>query len=112
MLQWNVYIENVNRSAIEVYNIFDHGRFVQSCAAMVSKVGENRAEFDKKLRSEVMYYFWSKCEWEIILDAWPSFPKFKPLKVSVYDQVNLNWDIFADYVWNHRIDLTLCADGS
>lgn len=112
MVTWNVYVEDVNRSEIKVYNIFEHSRFLKDCAAIVSEVGENREEFNKRLRSELMYYFWAKCEWEIILDGWPTSKKFKPLKVSVYDQVYLNWDVFADFVWAHRIDLMMCADGS
>lgn len=47
-----------------------------------------------------MYYFWSKCEWEIILSDFPPSKKFQEKKVDVYEQVMLNWDIFINYVWN------------
>ena len=49
-----------------------------------------------------MYYFWSKCEWEIILSDWPPSDTFCKEKIDVFDQVMLNWDIFVDYIWNNR----------
>ena len=98
-----------------------------------------------------MYYFWSKCEWEIVLDHWPNgeyyelrkvlslqklydamnavgegypdskllatmdrrleirvFPennRFQCEKIDVYEQVISNWEIFIDYLWNHRSEL-------
>ena len=52
-----------------------------------------------------MYYYWSKCEWEIILSAWPSRKDFNEEKIDVFDQINLNWDRFADYVWENRKDI-------
>ena len=24
------------------------------------------------------------------------------IKIDVYDQIKLNWDLFVDYVWNER----------
>ena len=76
-----------------------------------------------------MYYFWSKCEWEVVITDWPTHITVEEIeelneelsryearwhrkpyslnvglpvqkKVSVYDQVMMNWDIFVEYVWN------------
>lgn len=44
------------------------------------------------------YYFWSKCEWEIIICPWVG--KADDIKIDVYDQLMLNWDKFVDYVWS------------
>lgn len=52
-----------------------------------------------------MYYFWSKCEWEIIISGWPPRDDFNDAKIDVYDQVKLNWDKFVDYTWDHRKEL-------
>lgn len=48
-----------------------------------------------------MYYFWSKCEWEIILSDFPPSDRFKKKKVDVYEQVMLNWDKFINYLWKY-----------
>ena len=101
MLTWNVYIGDFNGRKIEVYNIFDHGSFYNDCLKNKRKNGKDRDVFFEEMRKDLMYYFWSKCEWEIILQHWPSRPDFRDLKIDVYDQVRLNWDAFTDYVWTH-----------
>ena len=35
-----------------------------------AKKCQTKDEFAKNLRSELMYYFWSKCEWEVLLKAY------------------------------------------
>lgn len=47
-------------------------------------------------------YYWSKCEWEIILSHWPPRKNAQELKIDVYDQVMLNWPIFCDYIWANK----------
>ena len=94
-------------------------------------VGEYNDIIDDELRRICRYYFEAKAEWEIVLtdsfacvkyEAWQNFDErvrksiqenkqvpvrvFVPLEVSkeigVYDQLELNWDAFANYVWNNR----------
>ena len=101
-LVWNVYIENINKSQIEVYNIFDHSGFNKDLLKIYDEYKDNKDEFLIKLQRSLQYYFWSKCEWEIILSDWPPSRKFNDKKVSVYDQLVLNWNIFTEYVWNNR----------
>ena len=47
-----------------------------------------------------MYYFWSKYEWEIIIQPWGSKPELAEKKVDVAWQVLNNWERFEDYVWS------------
>ena len=79
------------------------------------------------LRSELMYHFWSRCEYELILSSWPSFITKeelsrlnneyesdiskgynpfrcnvnidKSLKVDIFNQIEINWDPFISYIW-------------
>lgn len=102
MLQWNVYIGGFNSRKIEIINIFDHVGFLDDCRKNAKKNNKDREAFVERLRGDLMYHFWSKCEWEIIIDHWPHNDHFEDKKVDVYNQVNLNWDIFSDYVWNNR----------
>lgn len=106
MLTWNVYIENFNLRKIEPYNVFRHSGFCNSVRMAAKKCSEDREAFINELRHELMYYFWSKCEWELILTSWPPAERFNDEKVSVYDQVWLNWDRFCDYVWENRKELS------
>lgn len=113
MLEWNVYIGNFNSRNIETFNIFRHTAFVEGCQKIVKKYRKtakndgvfDRDAFSEEIRHEMMYYFWTKCEWEVIIDHWPPHETFKCEKVDVYDQVRLNWDIFIDYVWNNREEI-------
>lgn len=71
MLCWNVYCGNFNAREIKVYNVFDHFGFYNACVKAKKKFRDDKEGFAEEVRSNLMYYFWSKCEWEILLDRWP-----------------------------------------
>lgn len=105
MLEWNVYIGGFNSGVIEVYNVFTHGGFLEDCRKAAREYAKDREGFERVVRRSLMYHFWSKCEWEIIIDHWPHSDRKRDLKTDVYDQVVLNWDRFAQYVWDHAVEL-------
>lgn len=112
MLEWNVYVDNFNARKIEVHNVFNNASLMEDLAKDMKKVHvrEDRPDekkwFLERLRRNLMYYYWSKCEWEIIITSWPPVKEgFKDEKVDVYDQILLNWPVFAEYVWNNRKEL-------
>lgn len=104
MLSWNVFVSNSNSGKIESFNIFYHNFFVEDCRKNYKKNKNDKNEFEKTLKRDLMYYFWSKCEWEIIVSHWPQTenPKFKNEKIDVYDQVMLNWNQFVNYLWKNK----------
>lgn len=104
MLEWYVFISNFNTRKIETYNIFDHYRFFEDCKKNAKKNIHDYDNFCKTLKRDLMYYFWSKCEWEIILNDWPTSGKCEE-KIDVYDQIKINWKTFCDYVWSHGAEL-------
>ena len=57
-------------------------------------------EFADGLKKYLMYYFWSKCEYEIILSPWTG--RADDIKIDVYDQIMMNFDRLVDYCWNER----------
>lgn len=71
MLCWNVYYGNCNSKEIEVFNIFEHYSFYKDCVKAKKKFKDDKNRFAEEVRGSLMYYFWSKCEWEIILCHWP-----------------------------------------
>ncbi len=101
MLEWNVYIEDINRKEIEIFNIFKHSRFLDDLIKYKKKYKE-KEEFLEKVKSSLMYYYWAKCEWEITLHDWPPHDSFKYEKIDVYQQVMLNWNQFGDYLWENK----------
>ena len=105
MVEWNAYYYDYNADKIEPFNVFDHGRFYDDCQKNARKNSKDFDAFCDQLRKDVMYYFWSKCEWELVLSPWTTQSEKAAIKIDVYDQVDLNWDIFCEYVWSHAAEL-------
>lgn len=112
---WNVIRYDVNRRCIDNYNIFDHGSFCKACSDICKKrcsttrfeYGDD--EFNDDIKSQLMYYYWAKCEWEVVVTSFPNGCDGK--KIDVYWQVMQNWDIFLDFVRSHTEDLAYMYDG-
>lgn len=98
-LTWNVFYHDFNKGKIIKFNIFDHGGFKKEVQDHLQKC-KTLQEFEKELSTSLMYYFWAKCEYEIIIGPW--IGSAKEVKIDIYTQVRLNWEIFRDYVWNSR----------
>ncbi len=128
-MNWNVYINKPNSKQIEIFNVFDHPSFRENVTAILKK-NLTFQEFEKKIRSELYYYFGGKVEWEVVITSFPPHLDKKEqdrlidecrdfflknerypvrqyvvldtgLKIDVYQQVMLNWQVFLDYVWKH-----------
>ena len=100
-MEWYVFYHNFNGRRIEKYNIFEHGGFRKDVVNYLKKY-EERVEFAVALKRSLMFYFWSKSEWELLVSPWSGGVKVKAIKIDVYDQVMLNWDVFVDYVWSKK----------
>ena len=144
MISWKVFNENINKKEIIEYNVFNHFGFLRGLSEVfkdISKLKKDPSktqkeidqEFDERVRRECMYYFWSKCEWEIILTGWPPHISKEELdrlnaeskeslekwgyslyttpnleierKIDVYDQLKLNWEVFLQYVKDHEKEI-------
>lgn len=104
MLEWYVYLEDINKRIIITYNVFNHYSFYEDLKKIMKKY-KTIEDFSKELKRICMYYFWSKCEYEIILTCWPKWDKFKEEKIDVYSQLNLNWDKFVNYIWENKKEI-------
>lgn len=126
-LAYYVYTENINKHKIEKYNVLNDG--------IIEEILKRTEGFDKKAFAEevehiIMYHYWSRAEWEVILTDWPTHIAPDELvrlnneadkhekeyghepysmcvnlkteeKIDVYDQVMMNWNIFIDYIWEN-----------
>lgn len=98
-MTWNVFRYDINKRQIVVYNIFNHGGFIKDISEFADD--SNKEEFTEKLKKCVMYYFWARCEYEVVISGWPPAHSDVNKKVDIYEQLMLNWYTFVDYVWEH-----------
>ena len=99
-LVWNVYVHNINQDTIEVYNIFQHHGFCKCLykakVKYLKKTDFRFEDFMEEVKKELMYYFWSKCEWEVVIKAWVGGKAER--QTDVYCQVMINWELFKEYL--------------
>lgn len=129
-MEWNVFYQDFNSRGIQTYNVFRHGGFKNDVDKYLKEYDEKEV-FAEKVKRSLMYYFWSKAEWEVIVTSWPPYIDMKELdrinnerkktveeynrepyrlhvnldmdkKIDVYDQVMNNWQIFIDYIWSYK----------
>ena len=107
MLEWYVYVYDFNGNDFIAYNIFHHAGFMTKLKEIAEQYGGSRIRFADHVTNALRYYFWGKTEWEIILSSWPPSDKCKPRKISVFDQIMLNWERFNKYLFDNK-HLLLC----
>lgn len=105
MLQWNVFRHDSSGNQIETFNIFDHGGFLRDVRETAKTIFEYD-EFVKTVRSNLMYHFWTKCEYEVSIRPIVSDHKNTHKKVDVFTQVWNNKDAFVWYCLANRNELS------
>lgn len=97
---WNVYRYVINARKIQVFNVLDHSGIVKDLEKLRKKK-LSKEEFAEELRQSLFYYFGSKSEYEVVVGPWVGSRDFEKeaIKVDIYAQVRLNWEVFVDYVW-------------
>ena len=127
---WNVYCENFNNNSIIKYNIFNHKSFAKDVNELL-KENTTKDEFAEQLKRSLMYWFWGKSEYEVVITSWITYIDREELnrinseyeeyndkwghypykinispdvskKIDIYSQVMLNWEQFVDYVWSNK----------
>lgn len=111
-----VYYHDVNANRIKPWNVFNHNGFKKEVIKILrgyynDRNGEEsyentgylmtRSEFAELIRKELLYYFWSKCEYEVIIKEWAGNPC--EVKVDVYGQVYMNFSAFIDYLLSTNV---------
>ena len=98
-MNWNVWRHNINSGLIEIWNIFEHYNFSKDTIRDLRDFNDKK-EFSRQLQSNLMYYFWCKSEYEIILGPWNGVADER--KIDIYQQIMLNKEQFLDYVWSFK----------
>ena len=128
-LIWNVFVEDFNHNRIYVHNVFDHFGFICDLISINNVCKEDKKLFEEKVEKSLLYYYWGKSEWEVVVTDWPPHVNSEEIdrlvevrkeykekwggfyrtdvhliageKIDVYSQVRMNWNMFIDYLWNH-----------
>ena len=129
-LEWNVFVSDSNADKIEVHNVFNHYSFMKDLIKINKKCKDDFNVFADEVKRSLMYYYWSKCEWEVVITSFPPYINEKEFlrlnterneriekygkfiktdvdletgkKIDVYNQVMMNWNNFITYLWNNR----------
>lgn len=104
-MEWKVFRYSFSEKEVRLFNLFDHAGFWNDFCKLVKKC-KDKESFAKELRCCLMSHFWCRCEHEVLIYPWPCHPeRDNPLKVDVFSQIDCNWEVFVDYVWEHRKEI-------
>lgn len=98
---WNVFLFGHQTGAIEVCNIFNYSDFKAAIEKLLATdLTKDREAFTKKVDEILLYYFWSKSNYEIVLTNCYSHSPSR--KVDVYEQITMNLTQFVDYILSFK----------
>lgn len=89
--KFNVIRFNFTLQKFESYNIIPF--FVNICRYKNLRTFE---EYKDIIKSEARYYFWARCEHELILQGWPCTNITK--KWDIYGQIMINIDVITNLI--------------
>ena len=102
MLEYYVFRRDFNRNRLEQLNIFSYVTPEKIKQGIDERQITNRKDFKNFLKTEFMYYFWAKCEHEVIVNSFPYLEDEKVgdngIKIDVWYQIEPNLDLIVDYV--------------
>ena len=97
---WNVWRHNINSGLMEMWNIFEHYNFNKDVESALIEY-DSKEGFTRYVQTSLMYYFWAKSEYEIVLSPWCG-KNAKEKLVDIYEQVMANWPHFIEYLWSFK----------
>lgn len=98
-MEWYVFYYDQNKERVVKWNIFDHRAFTEDLKILYSKQYDLNS-FSADLQHYAICYFWSKYEYEMFIEPWHNDKAVH--KIDVFDQLMMNWDIFARYCYNYQ----------
>ena len=90
MREFNVIVYDFNHKTFIPYDVMP---YLIECYNKASNKPKTFEEFKKFIERESKYQWWSRCEYEIILESWPNTNVNK--KWDVHRQVMMNIDIIT-----------------
>ena len=103
-MKYDVYYYNINKNKIETFNIFEHRSFLEYVKKAIKKY-KNKEDLVEQIKRELRYYFWSKSEWELIIEItednhiflipWCGCREPEEVKIDVTNYADFDWMDFA-----------------
>lgn len=101
-LSWNCYLYDFNTNKAVIFDVFSHKYFAEDINEVLNlKITHNLSYEDirERVKRIVHYYFRGRCEYETIISSWPPSKKEGDgQKISVCDQIMINFDRFMQYI--------------
>lgn len=113
-LRWVVYCCDCNADKIKEYNVLSGKIFLEEIKEIMKKCRDkDREEFSEALKRKMMYHFWSRCEWELIIEItednriflipWAGCREPDKVKIDVTDDESFDWRGFAKKHINQQV---------
>ena len=96
MKSFYVIVYDINRKTFVPYDIIP---YLEKCYYEETNKPKTLEEFKDFVKNQSMYRWWSRCEYEIILESWPSTNVNE--KWDVHRQVMMNIDIITSILMNN-----------
>lgn len=102
-LTWLVTYYDINADKIKYYNIL---KYKEDFIKKLKKKCNTKEEFSEKMRREMMWSYWSKAEWELIIEIdddnriwlspWVGCREPENVRIDVTDREDFDWRGFAE----------------
>lgn len=103
-LSWFVTNYDCNADKIEYYDVL---KYREDFIKKLKKKCTTKEEFSEKMRSEFRWQYWSRCEYELIVEVtedervllkpWVGCRDAEKATVDVTDRKDFDWRSFAEY---------------
>lgn len=95
MKSFYVIVYDINRKTFVPYDVIP---YLEKCYYEETNKPKTLEEFKDFVKNQSMYRWWSRCEYEIILESWPS------------TNVNEKWDVHRQVMMNIDIITSMLMD--
>ena len=96
MKSFYVIVYDTNRKTFVPYDVIP---YLKKCYYEETNKPKTLEEFKDFVKNQSMYQWWSRCEYEIILESWPNTNVNE--KWDVHRQVMMNIDIITSMLMNN-----------
>ena len=90
-MEYNVIYFNCNTKTFEPYNVMPY--FV-NCYREEKKKPKTSEELKQFIKAKSTYMYWSRCQYEMILQSWPT--GIAEEKWDIHRQIMMNIDLFLE----------------
>lgn len=103
-LTWNALYYNANAKKIETYNVVGGKYFLEKIKKIMKK-HRDKSDFAEALKREMMCRFWSRAEWELVIEItedgrvllspWVGCSNPDEVRIDVTNNADFDWRGFA-----------------